>query len=79
MLWSFPRFDFFNYSPDVSESGDEKNTEIGSESGQKPSSAELPEYLKQRLRARGILRDNLEEENRLVSDNASRPLLSLRL
>lgn len=68
-----------NYSPDVSESGDEKNTELGSESGQKPSSTELPEYLKQRLRARGILRDNLEAENQLVSDNASRPSLSLRL
>lgn len=59
----------------VSESGDdrldEKNTELGGESGQKPSSAELPEYLKQRLRARGILRDNPETENRLLSDNSS--------
>lgn len=39
---------------------DQKNPKLDNESEQKPVTKELPEYLKQRLRARGILKDNSE-------------------
>lgn len=32
---------------------------------------DLPEYLKQKLKARGILKDNQSAENSLVTENVS--------
>lgn len=42
---------------------DQKNPKQDRESEQKPVTKELPEYLKQRLRARGILKENSENGN----------------
>lgn len=45
--------------------------ELHREAEQKPATKELPEYLKQKLRARGILKDDIGEGHPLRTDNAS--------
>lgn len=47
------------------------NAEVSSESGQNSMAKNLPEYLKQKLRARGILKENQDTGNSLVSENVS--------
>lgn len=48
----------------------QKNVELDGSSEQKHGASELPEYLKQKLRARGILKDGRAKENTAFSDNA---------
>ncbi|KAL8459455.1 hypothetical protein ACS0TY_036807 [Phlomoides rotata] len=45
------------------------NAELSSDSGQNSMAKDLPEYLKKKLRARGILKDNQDAGNSLVSEN----------
>lgn len=48
-----------------------KDGELNGESGQKSTSQDLPEYLKKKLRARGILKDNQNAGNHLELEKAS--------
>lgn len=50
----------------------QKNIEIEAESKQKPGPSGLPEYLKQKLRARGILKDDRAKEDVSISDHKSK-------
>ncbi|CAA0820749.1 WW domain-containing protein [Striga hermonthica] len=45
------------------------NADNSGESGKESMTNDLPEYLKQKLRARGILKDNQNAENRSTSEN----------
>lgn len=56
---------------------DQKNTEPAEESEHKSGASELPEYLKQKLRARGILTDDRAKEDTAKFENVSW-FLSLR-
>ncbi|KAK6115597.1 hypothetical protein DH2020_007866 [Rehmannia glutinosa] len=47
----------------------QKNAELIGESGKESMAKDLPEYLKQKLRARGILKDNQNAENSSKSEN----------
>ncbi|KAL0369279.1 UNVERIFIED_CONTAM: hypothetical protein Scaly_1146800, partial [Sesamum calycinum] len=47
----------------------QKNAELNGESEQKSMTKDLPEYLKQKLRARGILKDNLTVDNSSLSES----------
>lgn len=49
----------------------QSNLAFDRESEQKPVTKELPEYLKQRLRARGILKDGSENVDPSRINNAS--------
>lgn len=49
----------------------QNNADVNGESGQKSVGKDLPEYLKQKLKARGILKDNQSAENSLVTENVS--------
>lgn len=49
----------------------QKNAELNGDSGQKSMAKDLPEYLKQKLRARGILKDNQNAGKSSVSENVS--------
>lgn len=48
-----------------------KSPDINSESDEKSETKELPEYLKQKLRARGILKDDTGKGQPATVDNAS--------
>ncbi|KAH6835305.1 WW domain-containing protein [Perilla frutescens var. hirtella] len=50
----------------------QKNAELNDESGQKSASKDLPEYLKQKLRARGILKDSQKAGYPSESENVNR-------
>ncbi|KAM7507788.1 hypothetical protein LguiA_018241 [Lonicera macranthoides] len=50
----------------------QKNTEPAEESEHKSGASELPEYLKQKLRARGILKDDRAKEDTAKFDNRSK-------
>lgn len=50
--------------------GSQKLANIDGESGQNVSK-DLPEYLKQKLKARGILKDSLAKESSVIADKAS--------
>ncbi|CAK9152024.1 unnamed protein product [Ilex paraguariensis] len=54
----------------------QKNTELGGESELKPVAKELPEYLMQKLRARGILKDHSTKEDPTISHNRSETVSS---
>lgn len=54
----------------------QRNTEHGAESGLKPVAKELPEYLKQKLRARGILKDDPKINNQALPDNSTEAVSS---
>ncbi|GAV84416.1 WW domain-containing protein [Cephalotus follicularis] len=54
-------------------------TTVDSESEQKPETKELPEYLKQKLKARGILKDDSGKGGTLRTENASLFGLIIRL
>lgn len=47
----------------------QKNAELNEESGEMSASKDLPEYLKKKLRARGILKDNQNAGNHLELEN----------
>ncbi|KAK4387332.1 Polyglutamine-binding protein 1 [Sesamum angolense] len=47
----------------------QKNAELNGESEQKSMTKDLPEYLKQKLRARGILKDNQTVDNSSLSES----------
>ncbi|KAA8538402.1 hypothetical protein F0562_028052 [Nyssa sinensis] len=49
----------------------QKNPELDRESEQKPVAKELPEYLKRKLRERGILKDDSAKKDPALSDNKS--------
>ncbi|XP_027094791.1 uncharacterized protein [Coffea arabica] len=54
----------------------QRNTEHGAESRLKPVGKELPEYLKQKLRARGILKDDPKINNQALPDNSTEAVSS---
>ncbi|KZV23193.1 hypothetical protein F511_05032 [Dorcoceras hygrometricum] len=47
----------------------QNKSELDCESGQKSTSKDLPEYLKQKLRARGILKDDQNADNSAMADH----------
>ncbi|XP_057972051.1 uncharacterized protein LOC131160408 [Malania oleifera] len=53
----------------VTDEIDDKNSEVDGESAQKHVTKELPEYLRKKLRARGIIKDNKTREDPAVTDN----------
>lgn len=50
----------------------QKNAELNGEPGQMSATKDLPEYLKQKLRARGILKDNKNAGYPSESENVSK-------
>ncbi|CAA3014071.1 Polyglutamine-binding 1 [Olea europaea subsp. europaea] len=48
----------------------QKNTEFSIESERKSEAKDLPEYLKKKLKARGILKDDCISENHRISENS---------
>ncbi|XP_075495837.1 uncharacterized protein LOC142533097 [Primulina tabacum] len=57
-----------NHEKDAQKMSQNK-AELDCESGQKSMGKELPEYLRQKLRARGILKDDLNAANSAMSDH----------
>lgn len=55
----------------------QKIPEIAGQAEQQHVAKELPEYLKQKLRARGILRDGREKKDTAVTHNVSLTLLHI--
>lgn len=49
----------------------QKNSELGGESTKVAASKDLPDYLKQKLRARGILKDGAGKDDLSRNDNVS--------
>lgn len=56
----------------------QKNAELNEESGEMSASKDLPEYLKKKLRARGILKDNQNAGNHLELENVSNCFVEYR-
>ncbi|KAK1577974.1 hypothetical protein Q3G72_026564 [Acer saccharum] len=67
-----------NLGVGTDESG-QKNLKLDREPEQKHVTTELPEYLKQKLKARGILKDDSDKESRLRIDNKSEMTTSAQL
>ncbi|OMO61161.1 hypothetical protein COLO4_33517 [Corchorus olitorius] len=55
----------------VNSDASQKNSELHGESKEKAASKDLPEYLKEKLRARGILKDGAITDDLSRTDNAS--------